>query len=183
MQFEEGYVIAREWSAISVGRDITSECVIELSSAKPGYGTRQLLSRDEKEYWQSCGEAPHCLEIRPAAGRTEVLALAFLCDYEQDESYTPLHVSIECGSDEESLELVHAHVQLDDPTGWVLFRLPDRIKLRMLRLTVHDLYLNGRDVHIRGVKVLAARSKQQQEEARLGHSCAVRAASRRRMMR
>ncbi|CCI45658.1 hypothetical protein ABG067_005123 [Albugo candida] len=144
------------------GREIGNEAFWSLSSAKPGNGIDQL--RDDKidTFWQSDGAQPHCINIE-FNKKTLIQEIAFYLYYKLDESYTPKRISIRSGNTVQDLVEIHLQ-ELVEPNGWV--RVPLHIiengKHRPLRtfflqIVVLAMHQNGRDTHIRQIKIYSPR--------------------------
>lgn len=94
--------------------------------------------------------------------RQSVSELAFYVQHSEDESYTPLRVAIRSG-DTHTWDFEDArHIKLSpEPNGWV--RVPlgnvgskgmDRyVRTHQLQVVVQTMYQQGRDTHIRCIKV------------------------------
>lgn len=77
------------------------------------------------------------------------------------QSYTPLKMVVAAGNTQEDLVEVRA-LRLHEPTGWINCRLrgppdeagrPTPLRARMLQVAVLCMHQNGRDTHMRQVKV------------------------------
>ena len=68
------------------GRELGSDAVFTLSSAKPGNGVEQIRDSNLETYWQSDGAAPHIINIHFMEKKT-VSHLCFYSDFNLDESY------------------------------------------------------------------------------------------------
>lgn len=141
-------------------REIGSLAVWTVTSAKPGNGVELL--RDDKidTYWQSDGLQPHLVNIQ-FQKKVPLLRLAVYLDYKLDESYTPNKLSVRAGTSFHDLREVRS-VDVEEPSGWVLVSLlPDGasepLKAYLLQLAVLSNHQNGRDTHIRQVKVYGPR--------------------------
>jgi anaphase-promoting complex subunit 10 len=88
-------------------------------------------------------------------------------DCKLDESYTPKHLSVRVGNSLETLREVRS-VELSEPQGWVHVALqapgtpPPARRLRacLLQLAVLGNQQNGRDTHVRLMKVYGPRLDQ-----------------------
>ena len=154
-----------------------------LSSAKPGNGIEQLVDGNPETFWQSDGSQPHAITIQ-FYKKTKLTDLWLLFNYKSDESYTPLQVSVRIGSGYYDLQEIQV-VDLREPDGWVRVPLAlppaevDRALLRQDAASIRDKsyggacdYLrtfvvqiavvanhqNGRDTHVRGIKLFGPRS-------------------------
>jgi anaphase-promoting complex subunit 10 len=106
------------------------------------------------EFWQSDGTAPHIVSIQFRA-RTAVTEVAFYVDAASDESYTPRIVSVRAGTLHHDLEELR-RVEMTSPTGWIRIPLaaPKGIRTWYLQIVVHQMRANGRDLHLRGLRIL-----------------------------
>ncbi|KAF9112591.1 Anaphase-promoting complex subunit 10 [Mortierella sp. AM989] len=88
--------------------------------------------------------------------------ISFYYDYKQDESYTPLRVSVRGGTAFHDLkELVN--VEMEPITGWANITLEDipgsgrPPRVFLLQLAIISNQLGGRDTHVRQLKLFSAR--------------------------
>ena len=157
-------------------REIGHEAVWSLSTAKPGNGVEQIRDGSCDTYWQSDGSHPHLINIQ-FARRASVSSVAFYLDYNLDESYTPKRMSIRAGMTHHDLVEVRV-VELNEPVGWVTIPLsapPDPLDLlddvngerklcetgplraHFIQITIISMHQNGRDTHVRQVKIFGPR--------------------------
>lgn len=148
-------------------RELGSEAVFTISTAKPGNGVDQLRDNNLDTYWQSDGIAPHLVTIQ-FPKKVAVSQVSFYCDYTMDESYTAKRVSIRSGTTMHDLIDITT-IEINDPKGWVTINLSDNnasndnncqtsLKSSMLQIRILSMHQNGRDTHIRQLKVLGPRS-------------------------
>ncbi len=154
----------------SIGdRELGTEAVFTISSAKPGNGVEQLRDDNADTYWQSDGTFPHFVNIQ----FSRKVCLSKVClylDYTVDESYTPKKVGIAIGSCAHDLIDIFV-AELQEPTGWVVFDLSKaplshvdttsaNIRAHLLQVKVMSMHQNGKDTHIRQLKVFGRREAQ-----------------------
>ncbi|CAK5035820.1 unnamed protein product [Meloidogyne enterolobii] len=141
--------------------DISNEAVWTLSSAKEGMGIHQLLDDREDTFWQSDGLQPHTITIE-FQRRTPIDFLVVYLDYKLDESYTPSKIQIQTGSSVLDLEDPKT-VTFSEPTGWQLIDLRKEKTSKKQQssqqafaivIQIVQNHQNGRDTHIRGLRVL-----------------------------
>ncbi|KAF9173370.1 Anaphase-promoting complex subunit 10 [Mortierella sp. AD010] len=132
-----------------------------VSSDKTGHGLGLLRDNNLETYWQSDGPQPHLINMQ-FEKKTMVQQVSFYYDYKQDESYTPLRVSIRGGTAYHDLkELVN--VEMEPITGWANITLEDILgsgrppRVFLLQLAVLSNQLGGRDTHIRQLKLFSTR--------------------------
>ena len=104
---------------------------------------------------------PHRVNIQ-FHKKTAVQEIALYTDYRLDESYTPSKISIRAGTCLHDLQEVRT-VDLEEPTGWVNVTLsPSKrqdahFRTFFLQLGILANHQNGRDTHIRQIKVFSPR--------------------------
>jgi len=129
--------------------------VWSLSSAKPGFGVDQLRDGNLETYWQSDGPQPHTISIQWVR-RMTIEQVSLYVDYSLDESYTPCHISIRAGTTFHDLKEIMT-AELDEPGGWVHLPLVAKGKkakrCHLLQVAILTNHQNGRDSHLRQVKV------------------------------
>mmetsp|Transcript_22121 Transcript_22121/g.27134 ORF Transcript_22121/g.27134 Transcript_22121/m.27134 type:complete len:268 (-) Transcript_22121:2459-3262(-) len=167
-------------------REIGNDAVWSLSTAKPGNGVTQIRDSSVDSYWQSDGGQPHLINIH-FLKRKEVCEIAFYMDYTQDESYTPKKLSIRTGITFHDLEEIK-EVELNEPVGWVSVPLQAErdpldddeeeenednvdssiqqrrrqrrpVRTHLMQICVVSMHQNGRDTHVRQVKIFGPRSE------------------------
>lgn len=110
---------------------------------------------------RSDGPQPHRLNIH-FIKRVEIRALRLYLDYELDESYTPTKLEITAGFSP-NMTIPYTTMELSTPKGWIDVPIagagggPDGNSLCcwFVRVIVLENHQNGKDTHIRGVKVYA----------------------------
>ncbi len=136
-------------------RDISHQAVWTLSSCKTGFGVENLIDNCLDTYWQSDGPQPHLVNMQ-FKQKTKVKDLCMYADYKQDESYTPSRIIIKAGTHVNDLHEIGTY-ELVEPAGWIIIPLRDAknkpIKTWMLQLAVLANHQNGRDTHIRQIKI------------------------------
>lgn len=135
--------------------ELGGQAVWSLSSCKPGFGIMQLRDGSDETYWQSDGPQPHLINIE-FLRKTAVQQISVFVDYKQDESYTPSKLQVKSGSHFHDLTPVTT-VELEEPNGWVNIDVVDKdgqpLKGFLFQVSVLANHQNGRDTHIRQVKV------------------------------
>lgn len=162
----EGFVIQNALS-LTDKREL-NDAVFTLSSAKPGNGVEQLRDNNLDTYWQSDGQAPHIINIQ-FMKKVSVSQICLYCDYTLDESYTVKKVCIRSGTTIHDVVDITT-IELNDPKGWVIIDLTDStqgnssvdssalpLRTHLLQVRIQSMHQNGRDTHIRQIKVLGPR--------------------------
>eukprot|EP00941_MAST-03F_sp_MAST-3F-sp1_P003014 g3014.t1 len=140
----------------STKREIGVEAVWSLSTAKPGNGVDQLRDDNVDTYWQSDGTQPHFVNIQ-FQKKMSIHEIAFYLDHKMDESYTPKKISVKAGNTFHDLEEVYL-LDLEEPNGWVTIDLKqEALRTHLLQVAVLAMHQNGRDTHIRQMKVFGPR--------------------------
>lgn len=140
---------------IGLIREVGGIATWSLSSSKSGFGVEQLRDNCTDTYWQSDGPQPHLVNI----SFTRKITIKVVCiyvDYSLDESYTPYKISIRAGNSYTDLQEIE-QIEMDKPTGWVVISLKDGndayIRAFHIQIAVLGNHQNGRDTHLRQVKV------------------------------
>jgi anaphase-promoting complex subunit 10 len=88
--------------------------------------------------------------------------IRFFVDYQEDESYTPTKIVFKSGTSENNL-IEFATMNLDSPFGWQDVPIsgaggdPDGNTLvsYVLQMQILENHQNGKDTHLRGIKIYA----------------------------
>eukprot|EP01039_Chlorochromonas_danica_P000236 gene236-254_t len=152
-------------------RELGSEAVFFISSAKPGNGVEQLRDDSLESYWQSDGNSPHLINIQ-FLRKTSLTKLCFYIDHSIDESYTPKKIVVGAGSCLHDVADIAVLQELSEPCGWVVVDLEkctrgnvsnterNYLKTHFLQVKVLSMHQNGKDTHIRQIKIFGARESQ-----------------------
>ncbi|XP_065201550.1 anaphase-promoting complex subunit 10 [Planococcus citri] len=136
-------------------REVGNQAIWSLSSCKPGFGVDQLRDNCLDTYWQSDGQLPHLVNIQ-FRRKTTIKEIYIYTDYKLDESYTPNRISIRAGTNFNDLQEIEV-IDLHEPVGWVKIALKDMhdrpIRTFMIQVAVISNHQNGRDTHMRQIKV------------------------------
>lgn len=147
-----------------------------ISSAKPGNGVEQIRDNCLETYWQSDGFVPHIINIQ-FNKKVSISKVCLYVDYGLDESYTPKKISLRSGTNLHDITEI-ATFELSEPIGWVVIGLNSDstiseenlssfetnensikfLKTHFLQLRILSMHQNGRDSHIRQVKLLGPRT-------------------------
>ncbi|XP_074320281.1 anaphase-promoting complex subunit 10-like [Silene latifolia] len=160
---EEGKLIggSKHLSVDSDLREMTKNAAWSVSSCKPGNGVQCLRDDNFETYWQSDGAQPHVINIQ-FQKKVKLQLIVLYVDYKLDESYTPSKISIRAGDGFHNLKEIKA-VELVKPTGWIHISLSGNdprevfVNTFMLQIAVLSNHLNGRDTHVRQIKVYGPR--------------------------
>lgn len=138
-------------------REIGDQAVWSLSSCKPGFGIEQLRDGNLETYWQSDGPQPHLVNIQ-FRRKTAIHNISLYADYKADESYTPSKISIRAGNSFHDLHQVEL-IELAEPNGWLTVPLcgdgNKPLRTYMVQVAVLANHQNGRDTHMRQIKIHA----------------------------
>lgn len=128
---------------------------------------------------RSDGSQPHIITLS-FPRKVELLEVALYVDVKSDESYTPRVLAVRAGTSLAELRLVRT-VELDEPQGWVHLSLVARggaparrpphpppagppppppgpgVRAYVVQVVVQSNHQNGRDTHVRQVKVFGPR--------------------------
>jgi anaphase-promoting complex subunit 10 len=143
-------------------RELGNEAVWSISTAKPGNGVEQLRDNNFETYWQSDGSQPHNITIQ-FLRKMAVSEICLYLDYGLDESYAPKKISIRSGSTEHDLIEITS-LDLSEPVGWTTIDLTScdsdtdgPLRTHLLQIQVVTMHQNGRDTHVRQVKIFGPR--------------------------
>ena len=149
--------------------EIGKLAVWSVTSAKPGNGVELLRDGNLDTYWQSDGAQPHLINVQ-FQRKVKVREIALYADYKLDESYTPSKISVRAGNSFHDLREVRV-VDLDEPVGWTRVRLDKSdesdesdgaagapLRAYFLQIAVLSNHQNGRDTHVRQVKIFGPRT-------------------------
>jgi anaphase-promoting complex subunit 10 len=112
-----------------------------------------------ENYWQSDGGQPHRITLE-FQKKTEICFVLFYLDFRMDESYTPSKIVIHHGSS--ILDLGNPIIEnFHEPSGWVRVDLRKKvndqlkpIRTFVIQISILQNHQNGRDTHIRGIRVI-----------------------------
>lgn len=143
-------------------REVGHLAVWTVTSAKPGNGVEALRDGRDDTYWQSDGAQPHLVNIQ-FQRKVRLSAIALLLNFKLDESYTPSKIAIRAGTTHADLKEVHVET-LTSPQGWHNIPLqppnqPDGTPLKayLVQVAVLVNHQNGRDTHLRQVRIFGPR--------------------------
>ncbi|KAI1768887.1 anaphase-promoting complex, subunit 10-domain-containing protein [Hypoxylon sp. FL1150] len=142
-------------------KEISNLASFTVSSYKPGSGVKELRDDDINQFWQSDGPQPHRLNIH-FIKRVEIRVLRLYLDYELDESYTPTKIQIAAGFGP-NMTIPFTTMELSAPKGWIDVPVAgagggadgDSLCCWFVRVVVLENHQNGKDTHVRGIKVYA----------------------------
>jgi len=158
-------------------KEISSLASWTVSTAKPGNGVAALRSPDPTHFWQSDGPQPHLLSIH-FFKLVSIVSIQILLNFQDDESYTPTKIQFLAGMGVHDIQ-DFAEMTLDQPNGWHdvdfsgvgpieqedeendgaedVIDWSKRPVLRsfLLQVRILENHQNGKDTHLRGVRVFA----------------------------
>lgn len=127
------------------------------SSYKQGNPIENALDDDPETFWQSDGLQPHTLDIS-FSRRMSIITIALYFSLIADESYTPRLVKIyvgHCPAD----ALFYKTLEVRNVNGWVALTFEDNreddklLKCQFIRIVFPINHENGKDTHLRGVRI------------------------------
>jgi anaphase-promoting complex subunit 10 len=120
-----------------------------------GFGVEQLRDNSTETYWQSDGQLPHLVNIL-FPRKTTISQIYIYSDYKLDESYTPSRISIRSGTHFNDLNEIEI-LDLCEPSGWIVVPIKNirekPIRTFMIQIAVISNHQNGRDTHMRQIKI------------------------------
>ncbi|CCC70098.1 hypothetical protein NCAS_0E00280 [Naumovozyma castellii] len=129
------------------------------SSSKVGNPIENALDDDPDTFWQSDGKQPHKLDIY-FSKKMSIIKIGLYISLHQDESYTPREIKIYVGSSPTNCNY-YKSLSVNHLDGWVALSFIDNrphdklLKCRFIRLEFPFNHENGKDTHIRGIRVYA----------------------------
>lgn len=117
---------------------------VKLSSAKRGYGVKELFSSVDSEYWSSDDSLPHYIQLTFPIN-TYVYSINMLLSYSVDESYTPEKIVIYYNNKQKNYTVT-------EPDGFKEFVIDEF--LFDIYIIIHANHSDGKDSHIRMLKVM-----------------------------
>ena len=165
-------------------KEISSLASWTVSTAKPGNGVAALRSPDPAQFWQSDGPQPHLLSIH-FFKLVSVVRIQILLDFDNDESYTPTKIQFLAGTGVHDIQ-EFAEMTFEQPKNWIDVDM-DKIgpmeqddiddddgtqiavdwskrpvlKAFLLHVRVLENHQNGKDTHLRGVRIFVKDETQQ----------------------
>lgn len=131
------------------------------SSFKTSNPIENVINDDPESYWQSDGSQPHIVDIY-FSKRIELALLAVFFGFEIDESYSPKVVKLYVGDSISDL-IYYEEWYVGKITQWYIKKFPSLedtdgkqnipIKCHVLRLAFPVNHDNGKDTHLRGVRI------------------------------
>ncbi|ORY24771.1 anaphase-promoting complex, subunit 10-domain-containing protein [Naematelia encephala] len=142
-----------------------------VSSHKYGFGVDNLRDGNDNTFWQSEGPQPHTIELS-FPKRVFISAISLHTNHPRDDSYTPSKISIRAGTSVHDLQEVR-FVEFSKPDGWMHIPLRPMdtteeggmmegppIPAHHLRILILANHLNGKDTHVRGLRIFGTAVKQ-----------------------
>jgi len=147
-------------------RDVGEVASWSVSSSKPGFGVEHLSDPNTRTLWQSEGPQPHLINIQ-FPRKQSISQVSIYADVNLDDSYTPQKISLRAGTYHGDLHEVR-YIEMTQPQGWMHFKLSGRvsdaegeeddpIRAHLLQICIISNHLNGKDSHVRGVRIFAPR--------------------------
>ncbi|KAK1077825.1 hypothetical protein LTR33_007755 [Friedmanniomyces endolithicus] len=164
-------------------KEISSLASWTVSTAKPGNGVAALRSPDPAHFWQSDGPQPHLLSIH-FFKLVSIVSVEVLLDFEVDESYTPTKIQFLAGMGVHDIQ-EFAEMTFEQPNGWhevdfnnvgpiehdddededaddvIDWSKRPVLRAFLLQVRILENHQNGKDTHLRGVRVFARDEGQQ----------------------
>ncbi|SCV04707.1 LAME_0H20604g1_1 [Lachancea meyersii CBS 8951] len=137
--------------------NITNLAFWKASSQKDGNPISYALDDNPHNFWQSDGSQPHYVEAS-FSKRVEIVQLALFLSLAIDESYTPQVIKVYAGHS--CSDATHYKtLEVRNVNGWIALTFEDNrpqdrlLKCQYLRIEIPVNHENGKDTHLRGVRV------------------------------
>eukprot|EP01029_Cantina_marsupialis_P026656 TRINITY_DN721_c0_g4_i1.p1 TRINITY_DN721_c0_g4~~TRINITY_DN721_c0_g4_i1.p1 ORF type:complete len:156 (-),score=16.47 TRINITY_DN721_c0_g4_i1:222-689(-) len=134
-------------------KDLVPKSTIITGSAEKPFCAENLADGDIDTYWQSYEK--RWIEII-LSKKSLVSNILMFVDVESDDSYSPKKFSIEVGNDTCSLEKIEMF-SVSECCGWIV--VPFNHRSRVIRITFDEMYCDGADVRVRGLKIISNEGK------------------------
>lgn len=151
----------RQLSLMEDLTNISNLAYWKASSYKTSNPIENVINDDPESYWQSDGSQPHIVDIY-FSKRIELALLAVFFGFEIDESYSPKVVKLYVGDSISDL-IYYEEWYIGKVTQWYIRKFPSLedtdgeqnipIKCHVLRLVFPVNHDNGKDTHLRGVRI------------------------------
>lgn len=129
---------------------------IRLSSSKRDHGVKELLSSDLSEYWATDDSLPHGIQFT-FCRLTYVEEVRIFLSHSQDDSYTPREIEVLCGLTESTIDSIIL-TSLLEPEGYIVFNVNK--KCFFLQIIILSNHQEGKDSHIRNIKIMESKTKE-----------------------
>lgn len=136
------------------------------SSSKTGNPIENILNDDPNSFWQSDGGQPHTIDIY-FTHRMDIILLSLYFSLASDESYTPKLFKVYVGhSPSDAVFYKTFHIEHLD--GWIGLTFGDNradnlLKCQFLRLVFPINHENGKDTHLRGIRIYTPMKRGQRQ--------------------
>ncbi|CCF60350.1 hypothetical protein KAFR_0J02860 [Kazachstania africana CBS 2517] len=143
------------------------------SSSKAGNPIENVLNNDCDTFWQSDGGQPHKVDIY-FSKRVEIVLLAMYLSIRADESYTPKIIHVYVGHSP-SDAVYYKTLEIRCINGWLGLTFEDNrddglLKCQFIRFVFPHNHENGKDTHLRAMRIYTPTGKKTMEDTMLGHS-------------
>lgn len=140
------------------------EAIWSVSSFRPHWGPERLRDNNPQTYWQSDGlnvKRDHSINILFHQA-TLISQVSLFIDFFQDETYTPKTIVIRGGNTYRDLQDLTT-IECPESVGWLNVDLLSNIdgnpfRLYRLQIAILNTYSNGKDTHIRQLKIYTLKS-------------------------
>lgn len=116
---------------------------IFLSSAKRGYGLKELLSSKETDYWNTDDTLPHSIWIS-FPQLTYLFSIVLNLSYSVDESYTPEKILVCFNGKTHKFLLSQPEGEREFPVDTLVYDI---------QLIILSNHADGKDSHVRHLKI------------------------------
>ncbi|XP_023319594.1 anaphase-promoting complex subunit 10 [Eurytemora carolleeae] len=118
-------------------------------------GDEQPAALPDAKSRNSDGQLPHLVNIQ-FKRKTTIQDVALYTDFKLDESYTPTRISVRVGTNFNDLQEIEV-IDISEPNGWIIIPLKDMndklVRTFMLQIAVLQNHQQGRDTHMRQIKI------------------------------
>lgn len=132
------------------------------SSSKQGNPVENILNDDPNSFWQSDGAQPHLIDVY-FSRMMSIALIALYFSISSDESYTPKVFKLYVGTSPNDA-VYYKSYHIDHLDGWVGLTFNDNredalMRCQFIRFVFPINHENGKDTHLRGVRLYSPASK------------------------
>lgn len=144
--------------------NVTSLAYWKASSCKTGNPITNAIDDSFENYWQSDGIQPHTVDAY-FSKRMDIVLIGIFFTITADESYTPRVIHIFAGNSP-SDAVFYKTLIVNNMNGWAVLTFEDNLpvekllKCQYLRFKFPVNHENGKDTHLRGIRVYTASNNQ-----------------------
>ncbi|KAI0749906.1 hypothetical protein C8Q80DRAFT_1120027 [Daedaleopsis nitida] len=145
-----------------------------VSSYKFGFGPECLTDEDPDTFWHSDGPQPHFITVE-FPRKVAVQKISMYLSFPLDDSYTPSTIAVRAGTGHVDMQDIRI-LSIEKPDGWITFDASMEVnedgegckylEVYVIQVMIVANHMNGKDTHVRGLKLLGPLESEQTASAR-----------------